>query len=82
MSKKEFEGKTALVTGGSRGIGRASCLALAREGARVAVNYVSNEKAAREVVAEIERLGGEAMTVEADVSDPDSVAKSMAPICR
>jgi 3-oxoacyl-[acyl-carrier protein] reductase len=80
MSKKEFEGKTALVTGGSRGIGRATCLALAREGARVAVNYVSNEKAAREVVAEIERLGGEAMTVEADVSDPDSVAKMAAAV--
>ena len=73
MNEKELEGKTALVTGGSRGIGRAVCMALAREGAKVAVNYVSNEKAAREVVAEIERLGGEAVIVEADVSDPDSV---------
>jgi 3-oxoacyl-[acyl-carrier protein] reductase len=75
MDKKELQSKTALVTGGSRGIGRATCLALAREGARVAVNYASNEKAAREVVAEIERLGSEAMMVGADVSDPESVTK-------
>ncbi len=74
MSNRELEGKTALVTGGSRGIGRATCLALAREGARVAVNYVSNAQAARATVADIEALGGEAMMVEADVSDPDSVA--------
>jgi 3-oxoacyl-[acyl-carrier protein] reductase len=74
MSNKDLEGKTALVTGGSRGIGRATCLALAREGARVAVNYLSNAEAAREAVADIEGLGGEAMMIEADVSDPDSVA--------
>lgn len=80
MNDKELEGKTALVTGGSRGIGRATCLALAREGARVAVNYVSNAKAAREVVADIKRLGAEAMVVEADVSDPDSVAGMVAAV--
>jgi 3-oxoacyl-[acyl-carrier protein] reductase len=75
MNRKDLEGKTALVTGGSRGIGRATCLALAREGARVAVNYLSNTQAARDVVAEIERFGVEAMAVQADVSDPDSVAE-------
>ena len=80
MANKEFQGKTALVTGGSRGIGRATCLALAREGANVAVNYVSNEKAARETVAEIERLGGKAMMIEADVSDPVSVADMVASV--
>lgn len=80
MSKKELQGKTALVTGGSRGIGRATCLALAGEGARVAVNYVSNAQAAGEVVAEIERLGAEAMMVEADVSDPASVAGMVAAV--
>ncbi len=74
MSDKELQGKIALVTGGSRGIGRATCIALAREGARVAVNYVSNAQASSETVAEIERLGGEAMAVAADVSDPDSVS--------
>ena len=80
MSDKKLKGKTALVTGGSRGIGRATCLALAREGARVAVNYVSNAKAARETVADIERLGAEATMVEADVSDPDSVAAMVAAV--
>ncbi|UCH46453.1 MAG: glucose 1-dehydrogenase [Betaproteobacteria bacterium] len=80
MSEKEFQGKTALVTGGSRGIGRATCLALAREGARVAVNYVSNEKAAGKVVAEIKQLGGEAMVVGADVSDSGSVTNMVATV--
>lgn len=75
MSSKEFEGRTALVTGGSRGIGRATCLALAREGARVAVNYASNEQAAAQTVADIEAIGAEAMMVEADVSKPDAVAR-------
>lgn len=80
MADKELKGKIALVTGGSRGIGRATCLALAREGAGVAVNYVSNEKAAHETVAEIERLGGKAMMVAADVSDPASVADMVAAV--
>jgi 3-oxoacyl-[acyl-carrier protein] reductase len=80
MSDKELQGKTALVTGGSRGIGRATCLALAREGASVAVNYVSNERAARETVAQIERLGGEAMMVQADVADADSVTSMVAQV--
>jgi 3-oxoacyl-[acyl-carrier protein] reductase len=80
MSDNELKGKTALVTGGSRGIGRATCLALAREGVRVAVNYVSNAEAARETVADIERLGAEAMMVEADVSDPESVAAMVAAV--
>ncbi len=80
MADKELQGKIALVTGGSRGIGRATCLALAREGAGVAVNYVSNEKAARETVAEIERLGGKAMMVAADVADPASVANMVAAV--
>ncbi len=75
MSNKEFEGRTALVTGGSRGIGRATCLALAQEGARVAVNYVTNQEAAAQTVAEIERLGAEAMMVEADVADAHAVAR-------
>jgi 3-oxoacyl-[acyl-carrier protein] reductase len=80
MSDKELKGKTALVTGGSRGIGRATCLALAREGARVAVNYVSNVKAAQETVADIERLGAEAMMVAGAVSDPESVTAMVAAV--
>jgi 3-oxoacyl-[acyl-carrier protein] reductase len=80
MSDNELEGKTALVTGGSRGIGRATCLALAGEGARVAVNYASNEQAARETLEDVERLGAEAMMIAADVSDPDEVADMVASV--
>lgn len=60
--------RVALVTGGSRGIGRAIALAMAAQGARVAVNYASNRQAAEEVVAEIASAGGDAAAFEADVS--------------
>jgi 3-oxoacyl-[acyl-carrier protein] reductase len=66
----DLRGRVALVTGGSRGIGRACCIMLARAGARIAVNYRGREDAAREVVAEIERAGGEAIALGADVADP------------
>ncbi|MDR0838590.1 MAG: 3-oxoacyl-[acyl-carrier-protein] reductase [Oscillospiraceae bacterium] len=65
----ELEGKIALVTGGGRGIGRELCLALARGGAAVAVNYSGSEAAALETARLIEGLGGRAITVRADVSD-------------
>lgn len=68
-----LDGRRALVTGGSRGIGRAICLALAAEGARVAVNYHTSKAGADEVVASIEANGGEAFAVQADVSDEDAV---------
>ena len=74
MTDGEFTGRTALVTGGSRGIGRAICLGLARGGARVAVNYVSDAKAAEAVVAAMEAEGGGGVAVPGDVSDPDQVA--------
>ncbi len=64
-----LEGKVALVTGGSRGIGRAIALALARQGADVAVNYRSRNDAAEEVVAEIEGLGRRSLAVQADVGE-------------
>ncbi len=64
-----LEGKAAVVTGASRGIGRAIALELARRGARVVVNYHSNEAAAAAVVAAIEAAGGEAVAVQADVGD-------------
>ena len=75
MSTNEHENKTALVTGGSRGIGRAVCLALAREGARVAINHVGNEAAAQTTQALIQEEGREAAIFRADVSDPRAVSR-------
>lgn len=67
--------KVALVTGGSRGIGRAISLALAERGARVAVNYVSNAKAADEVVKHVQGCGGQAVAVRGDVSEPEDARR-------
>ena len=64
-----LQAKCALVTGGSRGIGRAVCLELARQGARVAVNYAGNAAAAEETVKACEALGAEAFAIQADVAD-------------
>jgi NAD(P)-dependent dehydrogenase (short-subunit alcohol dehydrogenase family) len=66
-----LSGKTALVTGASRGIGRASALALAKTGAQVLVHYGSDEKAAAAVVEEIRQAGGRAEKVVADLRAPD-----------
>ena len=69
-----LEGKIALVTGGSRGIGRAIAIRLAEEGAKVAVNYAGNQAAAEEVKSVIEAKGGTALLVQADVSDSTAAA--------
>ena len=72
--------KTALVTGASRGIGRATALELANAGAKVAVNFAGNRAAAEEVVSMIEAAGGQAMLVQADVgnaADVDAMVKAV-----
>jgi 3-oxoacyl-[acyl-carrier protein] reductase len=68
-----LEGKVALVTGASRGIGRAIAISLAQAGANVAVNYAGNESAAAEVVAHIESLGRKAIKIRANVGSSDEV---------
>ena len=72
-SSASLDGQTALVTGASRGIGRAVALALAAEGAEVVVNYASSSDAAEAVVAEIQAKGGSAYALKADVADEASV---------
>jgi glucose 1-dehydrogenase len=71
---KRFEGKTALVTGASLGIGRGIALCLAEEGANVVVNYRSHQAEAESAAEEIRQLGGEALVWQADVSDRDAIA--------
>ena len=68
----ELSGRVALVTGGSRGIGRATCLALAASGAAVAVHYNSNQSSAQEAVARIEEIDGRAVAVGANLLEEDA----------
>lgn len=70
----QFEGKIAIVTGGSRGIGRAIALELGQRGATVIVNYNQSADAAEAVIAEIKAAGGDGTTFQCDVSDADQVA--------
>ena len=71
--EKEFEGRVALVTGASRGIGKGIALKLASLGSKVAINYRSNDDEAKKVLSEIEQGGGEAMLVKYDITDSKAV---------
>src|SRR5712672_1433640 len=76
MSKK-LEGKIALVTGGSRGIGAAIAKRLAGDGASVAITYSKGSDAAASVVKEIERGGGKAIAIQADAADAEAVRNAV-----
>ena len=75
-----MEGSIALVTGGSRGIGRAVCLELARRGAAVAVNYAGSSQAAEETAAQCRQLGVEAEVFQADVASPAACEELIAAV--
>jgi 3-oxoacyl-[acyl-carrier protein] reductase len=75
-----FTGKTALVTGGSRGIGRACCVRLAQAGANVVVNFCSNEAAANETVRLVDQAGARAIAVQADVALASDVNRMIADV--
>ena len=73
VKMSHFKGKKALITGGSRGLGRAISLELARHGADIAINYVKNSEAAEKTAGEIRALGVECVVIQADVSDHKSI---------
>jgi NAD(P)-dependent dehydrogenase (short-subunit alcohol dehydrogenase family) len=68
-----LNGKTALITGSSRGIGRGIALKLAQGGARIAINYVENRTAAQDTLAQVRAAGGDGFIIQADVSQPDDI---------
>lgn len=78
----DLTGKVALVTGGSRGIGRSAALALGKQGAHVVVNYVSNEASAREVAEQIQAAGGKAEIVQFDVASGEAAEKAIAEVAK
>lgn len=82
MPARPLEGKNALVTGGSRGIGRAICLALAEAGAQVAFTFREREDEAATVLREIERLNAAAMALRMEVSDRASVSAAKAALAK
>src|SRR5215210_1006791 len=75
MTKKEFEGRSAIVTGGTRGIGKAIVLELARRGANVAFNYSKSADEAETLKAEVEKLGVKAIAAQCDVASTEAAAE-------
>src|SRR3954463_1203566 len=82
MEEQELTGRTVLVTGGAKGIGRACCELLAQAGANVAINYLSSEAAARETAELVEKAGRRACLVKADVSSPEQVSAMVAEVAQ
>jgi 3-oxoacyl-[acyl-carrier protein] reductase len=78
----DLSDKVALVTGGSRGIGRAVCVALAKAGAKVVVNYAGNEAAAAETLKQVREAGSDGEALRFDVSDPEAVDASVADVAK
>jgi 3-oxoacyl-[acyl-carrier protein] reductase len=78
MPTAEFSGKTVLITGGSRGIGRATAKRLAGEGAAVAVNYLSRKSEADELLAELDKIGAKVVAIAGDVSKPADAKRIVA----
>ena len=77
-----LQGKVALVTGASKGIGAAIARELAARGAAVAVNYSGSKAGADKVVAEIKQAGGKAIAVQANVADPDTIGPLVAKVAK
>ena len=77
---KKFEGKVALVTGASRGIGKAIALHLAQHGAHIAFNYIRSHDAAAQTQAEIEALGVQCLRMRAHLGDPDKIRSLFATV--
>jgi 3-oxoacyl-[acyl-carrier protein] reductase len=75
MTEKQFSGKTAIVTGGSRGIGKAIALELGRRGANVAFNFVRSQEEADKLKAELESMGVKAFAAQCDVANTESAAE-------
>lgn len=80
MPDEEFQNRTVLVTGGSRGIGRAICVRLAETGARIAINYAASEDAAKETLEQVTAAGGTGAIFKADVSNVDEMKAMFASI--
>ena len=81
LVEADLKGSVALVTGGSLGIGRATCIALARAGAQVAVNYRSHPDEADEVLQAVRDSGSRAIKIQADVADQQAVEDMVARWC-
>ena len=73
MTQDALNGKTALITGGAKGIGRACCLRLAEAGAKIAVNFLTSDEAAHETARQVEQRGVQATAIQADVSSAEQV---------